>query len=272
MLSSTIRRIAVVAVLFASSVASAAENSSPADANSSWDNGLKEALFRDAAISSDASVIRLDAPKRAENPALLPLRIQVGFAQSEARYIKKISVVIDRNPAPLAGVFEFAANSGQADLELRVRLDQYSMVRAIAELNDGSLVMASRYVKGSGGCSAPAAADLEEARKRMGLMKLNSHREDSGFVTSTLRISHPNISGLQKNQQTHLYIPAHYVRQLEVKQGEEILMTADLGIAISENPSFVFRHRPSDAPITVSVVDSEGMQFNYPKVAGNAAQ
>ena len=267
-----IRRITIIAFLVSASVASAAENSSPADANSNWDNGLKEALFRDAAISSDASVIRLEAPKRAENPALLPLRITAGFAQSEARYIKKISVVIDRNPAPLAGVFEFTGNSGQADLELRVRLDQYSMVRAVAELNDGSLVMASRYVKGSGGCSAPAAADLEEARKRMGLMKLNSQREDNGLVTSMLRISHPNISGLQKNQQTHLYIPAHYVRELEVRQGDEVLMTANLGIAISENPSFVFRHRPSEAPITVSVVDSEGMQFSYPRATDNTAQ
>lgn len=265
MLIRMIRRVAYVGVLILSVSVAQAENSSPADADTAWNNGLKEALFREVPISSDESVIRLEAPSRAENPALLPLRIQAGFAQSESRFIKKISVVIDRNPAPLAGVFEFTEQSGQADLELRVRLDQYSMVRAVAELNDGSLVMASRYVKGSGGCSAPAAADLEEARKRMGLMKLNSHREDNGLVTSMLRISHPNISGLQRNQQTHLFIPAHYVQKLEVRQGDALLMTANLGIAISENPSFVFNHQPSDEPITVTVVDSEGMEFSYPK-------
>ena len=62
--------------------------------------------------------------------------------------------MIDQNPTPVVGIFEFFPESGRAEVETRVRVNDYSFVRAIAEMNDGQLYMTARFVKASGGCSA----------------------------------------------------------------------------------------------------------------------
>ena len=69
------------------------------------------------------------------------------------------------------GIFHFTPHSGKADLALRVRLNAYSNVRVITETSDGKLHMSKRFVKASGGCSAPVGTNLEAAFKRMGKMK-----------------------------------------------------------------------------------------------------
>ena len=53
-----------------------------------------------------------------------------------------------------------------------MRIAEYTNVRAIAETSDGQLYMASRFVKASGGCSAPALKDHEQAMARLGQMKI----------------------------------------------------------------------------------------------------
>ncbi len=230
-----------------------------------WDAALKHSYFGDNVIEENSDLIRLEAPKRAEDPALLPLKIITGIPQSEDRYIKTVTLIIDKNPDPKAGVFHFTPENGKADLELRVRLDQYSHVRAVAETNDGKFYMASRFVKGSGGCSAPAAGDLVTAKARMGRMKLNTQlAPDDQFsgISAMLRISHPNITGMQKNQMTQLYYPAHYVQQVKVKLDDQPIFTAELGISISENPSFLFYLAPDKSgKLTAEVKDSENLEF-----------
>mgnify|MGYP002150436774 CR=1 FL=1 len=53
-----------------------------------------------------------------------------------------------------------------AEIETRVRVDAYSHVRAIAEASDGQLYAVTRFVKASGGCSAPAGSDAQAAAAR----------------------------------------------------------------------------------------------------------
>ena len=65
--------------------------------------------------------------------------------------------MIDENPSPLAAVFSPGAASGMRSLSTRVRVDSYTNVHAVAELSDGQLYAAQRFVKAAGGCSAPAA-------------------------------------------------------------------------------------------------------------------
>ena len=99
---------------------------------------------------------------------MVPVKIIAKIPQTDALYIKTITVIIDKNPAPLAGRFHFTPNSGLANLALRVRVNENSPIRAIAETSDGKLVMSKRFVKASGGCSAPMGTDLEQALKRLG--------------------------------------------------------------------------------------------------------
>ncbi len=228
-----------------------------------WKHQLRASLFGDRVIHDGTGVISLDAPYRAENAAIVPLRIKAGFAQSKARYIKSVTVLIDNNPEPLAGVFHFFPQNGRADLALRVRINAYTTVRAIAATNDGQLYMAKKFVKASGGCSAPIGTDLEDAMKRIGRMKFRYPKVVLHQPLAVqLNISHPNISGLQMNQLTHLYIPPHFVKQVRVTYNDRPVLVARTGISISADPSFRFDFVP-DRPgvLKAEVTDNKNLHF-----------
>jgi sulfur-oxidizing protein SoxY len=236
---------------------------------SAWNTTLKEQFFAAKTLREDASVIALEAPYRAEDPALVPIRIVGAVPQSADRYIKKVTLFVDKNPVPFAGEFEFTPDSGKADLALRIRVNTYSYVRAVAEMNDGSLYMAKKFVKASGGCSAPLGADLDAAMQRLGKMKF---RLDDGVklnepALAQLLISHPNITGLQIDQVTRLIKPAHFVKQVNVSFDGKAVLSAKTDIAVSADPNFRFYFVPRQAgELRAQIVDSEGKSFSaaYP--------
>ena len=230
-----------------------------------WTGGLREALFGDRPIIQSDDLIVLDVPKRAEDAAIVPVSIMARIPQTDERFIKTIYLVIDKNPGPLTGKFQFTPRSGRADLAFRVRIDSYTPVRAIAETNDGQLYMSRRFVKASGGCSAPAGSDLDAAMARLGKIKLkiNADAPLDQPIPAQLMISHPNLNGLQMNQLTRMYAPAHFVRHVKVSfEGEEIL-SADIGFGISENPNFRFFFVPeTEGELTAEVMDTKNLEFS----------
>lgn len=235
-----------------------------------WTGGLRSAYFADREIITD-DLITLEAPQRAENAAIVPVSIKAGIPQTDERYIRTIWLFVDKNPGPLVGKFHFTPASGRADLGLRLRVDTYSPVRAIAETNDGQLHMSRRFVKASGGCSAPASSDADAARNELGKMKFLVHNEGGDENASAverprlaqLMIRHPNRSGLQMDQVTRHYTPAEFVKQVKVSfEGKEIFQ-AETSFAVSENPSFRFYFAPQhEGELTAEVVDTEGRQFS----------
>lgn len=182
-------------------------------------------------------------------------------------------LVIDENPAPMAADIRFGEAMAPVDFELRVRVNMYSNVRVIAETPEGSF-MNGRFVKASGGCSAPASRDPEVALKGMGEMRLKQFG-DAPMVSGARReaqimIRHPNYSGLQRDQITQLFINAHFIDMLEVWQGDEMLFTIEGGISISENPVFRFTYRDNGAAtFRIRAHDTEGNVFEHvlPKIS-----
>ena len=237
-----------------------------ADDDTLWNEGLREAYFGERPVIQSDDVIELDAPGRADDPAVVPISITAQFPQSDDRYIRTIYLIVDRNPGALAGQFHFTPQSGRADLALRIRVNEYTPVRAIAETNDGTLYMSRRFVKGSGGCAAPIGTDLEAAMARMGKMKLRitGGATDADPTLVQLKVRHPNLNGLQMDQLTQLYTPAHFVRHVKVSfEGEEVF-SAETSFAISENPSFRFYFVPQGAgELTAEVIDSKGLRFTH---------
>ena len=234
-------------------------------ADETWLNTIRHAYFGDRPIVESEDVISLDAPKRAEDPAMVPISIKAGFPQTEARYIKNVMLLIDKNPVPLAGKFTFTHNSGRADLALRIRVNEYTPVRAIAETNDGQLYMSSRFVKASGGCSAPVGSNLEKAMARLGQMKLKTPdvKTQGEPLLAQLLVSHPNLTGLQMDQITRLYRPAHFVKEIHVTFDGEPVMHAETDISISENPSFRFYFVPDrEGELVADVIDSHENHFS----------
>ena len=234
------------------------------DANPIWQK-VRASLFqsRPILVATD-DIISLDTPVRAEDAAIVPIAIKTRMAQTPAHYIDKVYLIIDNNPSPISGIFTFTPMSGRADIETRVRVDEYSNVRAIAETNDGQLHMATRFVKASGGCSAPPTKDAQAALATLGRMKFRVEG-DAGAgkpVLAQLMISHPNNSGLAMDQSTRMFTPPHFVRQVNVTYAGQPVMSADVDFSISENPNFRFYFLPrGDGELKAEVVDSNDLKF-----------
>ena len=77
-----------------------------------------------------------------------------------------------------------------------------------------------------------------------------------------LMIRHPNYSGMQMDQLTRLYVPAHFVSSIKIWQGDNLLLGIETGISISENPEFRFNYRPNGATtFHAAAEDNEGGSF-----------
>jgi sulfur-oxidizing protein SoxY len=224
---------------------------------------LRQQLFAGRPIQDGAGVIALEAPVRAYDAAVVPLTVEALVPQTAGRYIKTVHLVIDRNPAPVAGVFHLTPANGIATIATRVRINEYTEVRAIAETGDGQLYMASRFVKAAGGCSAPALKDAEAALARLGQLRLKHEPFRLGAPNQVqLLTSHPNYTGMQMDQLSRNWIPPHYVQSVDVRYDGRSVLSVDADISLSENPSIRFSFVP-DRPgtLAVEVRDSEGGRF-----------
>ena len=251
-----------LALAFAAVGLARAEDANPAD-GVVWKK-VHASVFGNAPLEAADAVVRLDTPKRAEDAAVVPLAIRAQFPQTRERYIEKIWLIIDNNPSPVAAVFQFTPESGRADIETRIRIEEYTYVRAIALTNDGKLYMAANYVKASGGCSAPAGKDAVAARASLGKMRLRvgDTVEKGRPAVAQLMISHPNDSGLAMDQITRSYATPHFVRRVEVRYGGHLVMNADVDFSISENPNFRFYFVPEgEGELDARVVDNQDLEF-----------
>jgi len=256
-----IARIAALACMAGLAAAAWAQAPDP-DASPIW-NKVRADLFQDRPIAPGDGVISLEAPARAADAAVVPIAIHAAFPQSAARSIERVWLVIDHNPSPVAAVFRFTQESGRADLETRVRIDDYTYVRAIAATSDGGLYMATRYVKASGGCSAAPATDAGAAKASLGRISVRVEDAAPGAPERVqLLISHPNDSGLAMDQLTRNYVPSHFVRSVEVRHAGRLVMSADVDFSISENPYFRFYLAAAGGgALETRVVDNRDLEF-----------
>lgn len=264
----------MVCVALGLAVAASIGPAAAAEPDEAW-NDIQEMLFADRAIQDGTGIIHLAAPQRAHDAAIVPIEIVAEIPQTPERYIRTVHLVIDQNPAPVAGVFHLTPDSGRATIATRVRINEYTNVRAIAETSDGALYMASRFVKASGGCSAPALKDHEQAMARLGQMKI---RPLTPFQPGSpnevqLLISHPNYSGMQMDPLSRHWIPPRYVREIHVSYDDRPIMRVEGDISLSENPSIHFSFVPEGpGELSVRVVDSEEQKFSAGMPLGGAAE
>lgn len=226
---------------------------------------VRASLFEGRSIEfAPQGALTLEAPARAVDAGVVPIAIRTRFPQSGTRHVSKLYLIIDANPSPISAIFQFTPHSGRADIETRVRIDDYSHVRAVAEMSDGQLYATSRFVKASGGCSAPAGSDPRAALASMGKMRFRVEGDLKGRepVLVQLMIDHPNHSGLAMDQATRQFTPAHYVRKVDVSVGDKPVFSADVDFSISENPHFRFYFVPrGDTELRATVVDSRELRF-----------
>ena len=121
-------------------------------------------------------------------------------------------------------------------------------------------------MKASGGCSAPAGKNIEEARNRLGQMRYRQFAREEAPASrvreAQIMIGHPNNSGLQMDQVTQLYVPAFFVNELRLWQDDSLILTMEGGISISEDPNIRFTYVSNGAKtFRAEAKDTEGHVF-----------
>ena len=222
---------------------------------------LSAQIFDQQPVGDGSGTLALEAPYRAEDAAVVPLSLHSLLQPHDPRRIRSVTLVIDENPSPVAATFSFDDSNPLQTLSTRIRVDSYTNIHAVARMADGSLQAASRFVKAAGGCSAPAAKQATDTIP-LGTMRLRQFTADAQQRHELqLMIRHPNYSGMQMDQVTRLYVPAHFVSAVRIWQGEDLLLAVDSGISIAENPEFRFDYQPNGAGWRAEVQDSQGQSF-----------
>jgi sulfur-oxidizing protein SoxY len=231
--------------------------------------GLVQDIFNNRPMSDGSDVIGIEMPYRAEDAAIVPVTLRTKLSPGDVRRIRSITLVIDRNPAPMAAKFELGPDANVSEISTRVRVNNYTDVHAVAELSDGQLYVSKVYVKASGGCSAPAAKNAEEAKNRLGQMRFRQFSREGEAPASRTReaqimIGHPNNSGLQMDQVTQLYVPAFFVNELRLWEDGSLVIAMEGGISISEDPNIRFTYVSNGGKrVRAEAKDTEGHVFGH---------
>ena len=211
---------------------------------------MREQLYGTRTIGEGGdAVMSIEAPGSTPDPSATP--VVVRFAGALEGNVRQVRVIIDNNPSPLVATMDLAAGLPVQEIDLRVRIDRYTSVRAIAETSDGKLEMRSTWVNASGGCSAPSSATEGGT---LGQIRFRSSPDARSLQFS---IRHPNNSGFQIDPRTGDPIPPHFVSHVRLMSGNQTLMEADTGISLSENPTLrIASEKPLNSPITVEATDA----------------
>ncbi|MEN3791705.1 quinoprotein dehydrogenase-associated SoxYZ-like carrier [Fulvimarina sp. MAC3] len=259
----TSRTIAVAALaLLSATPALASDDARTLDA---WSE-IRADIYGDRQIMADSPLIELVTPYRAENDLRVPIRANVDLPEGEE--IKKLTLILDENPMPVSADFEMATDSDDFSVEVAMRLNGPTKVRAIVETKAGELLMKEAMVKtsGTGACAAPPTTGVEAALATLGEMDLSApttlERASGDHDEVALHISHPQHSGMQMDQVTLHYILARYVESVESWADDEKLFTMTGSISLSENPEIKFSIPEKDASrLRVRMTDTEGAVF-----------
>jgi sulfur-oxidizing protein SoxY len=203
----------------------------------------------------DEKLMSLTAPGSTPDPTATP--VVVHFGPRAAGKVRQLRVIIDHNPSPVAATMQLEPGVPIDSIELRLRIDRATSVRAIAEMQDGSLEMRSAWVNASGGCSAPPSA------AGTGTLGDIRFRPSADHKSLQMSIRHPNNSGFQIDPLTGNPIPPHFVSHIRVRAGDKTLLDADTGISLSENPTIrIASEQPLTAPLVLEATDSKREQFH----------
>jgi sulfur-oxidizing protein SoxY len=113
---------------------------------------LIERLTGKKATASDR--LRLVMPRTFPNGYTVPLMLEVDSPMTEDDYVRQVRVVAPRNPLIDVATFHFLPQRSQPRVSTRIRLAEPQYVLALAEMNDGGLLVAKAWVEvATNGCA-----------------------------------------------------------------------------------------------------------------------
>ena len=113
-------------------------------------------LFGSRSMGSGDGKIKLELPLIAEDGGNVAVAVETNLPVSGTTHVRHIYIISDRNRRPMLAKFSFSADSGKASIATSVRLATTTDVRAVVEMNDGTLYAVSKNVRVIiSGCDLP---------------------------------------------------------------------------------------------------------------------
>ena len=105
-------------------------------------------------IPTESDRVHLAMPRIFPNGYTVPLTIEVDSPMTEDDHVKLVRVVAPRNPLIQVATFHFLPQCSQPRVSTRIRLAEPQNVLAVAEMSDGTLLMAKTWVEvATNGCA-----------------------------------------------------------------------------------------------------------------------
>ena len=104
-------------------------------------------LFGSRPIKDGSQAITLELPLIAEDGGNVAMSVEVKSPMTPQSYVKAVYVLSDKNPRPLNAKFNLTPACGQAYVAAILRLADTGDVRAVAEMQDGALLMVKKSVR-----------------------------------------------------------------------------------------------------------------------------
>lgn len=225
---------------------------------------LKESFFAGKTIEP-ADFIKLEGPRRAESGAQVPITLTIDKKAGDKDAIKKVYVIVDANPIPLAAIYHFTEMSGKPQLSTRIRMETDSFIHAVGETEDGRLFMTDIVIRAAGGCGGLVDGDDTAIRAAAGKIKMNVQPAPQAGepAIASFHIKHPMFTGLQRDLASGGYKPAFFIQKVVFTHNQKPVMEADFAVGVSEDPYLRFTYLP-DGPGTLEVKadDNEGKSFS----------
>jgi sulfur-oxidizing protein SoxY len=224
---------------------------------------MKEAFFEKRAMT-EVDFMKIDAPRRAESGAQVPVTYLIDNTAAKGVKIVKLYAFVDANPIPLTATYHLTDTLGDFNLSTRIRFETDAFVRLVGETADGKLYLASREIRAAGGCGGTVDADEAVVRASAGKIKFKVEEpvKIGGATSTTFNIKHPMRTGLQRELVSQGFIPAFYINKTAFNYNGKNVLTVDVGVGTAEDPYFKFNFVPT-APgkLEVTATDNEGKNF-----------
>ena len=105
-------------------------------------------------IATESDRVALKMPRIFPNGYTVPLDLHVDTGMTDADHVKRVRILAPRNPIVEVAAFHFVPQRSEPRVSTRIRLAEPQFVVAVAEMNDGALLIAKTWVEvATNGCS-----------------------------------------------------------------------------------------------------------------------
>jgi len=130
----------------------------PANANEERAGTSEEAIALVERLTgkspTESERVHLVMPRSFPNGYTVPLNLTIDSSMTESDHVRHVRVIAPRNPLIEVATFHFVPHRSQPRVSTRIRLAEPQYVLAVAEMNDGALLLAKAWIEvATNGCS-----------------------------------------------------------------------------------------------------------------------